>query len=80
MFAIFNYAIVGYSWLFLREVRAIIISNCTRSDIFWFQTTGRSLEEMQNIFGGQKGSDAKNVEAGIEDYHEDIPGVPLESK
>ncbi|KAH8704976.1 general substrate transporter [Talaromyces proteolyticus] len=43
MFAIFNYAIVGYSWLFLRE------------------TSGRSLEEMEHIFGVEK-KETKNIE------------------
>ena len=33
MFCIFNYAIVGYAWWFLRE------------------TAGRSLEEMETVFG-----------------------------
>lgn len=33
MFAIFNYAIIVYSWFFLKE------------------TTGKSLEEMEIIFG-----------------------------
>ncbi|KAJ6028629.1 hypothetical protein N7540_004205 [Penicillium herquei] len=43
MFAIFNYAIVGYAWLVIKE------------------TSQHSLEEMQEVFGGQK-TFAKHVD------------------
>ncbi|KAJ5634561.1 hypothetical protein N7528_002403 [Penicillium herquei] len=48
MFAIFNYAIVGYAWLVIKE------------------TSQDSLEEMQEVFGGQK-TFAKHVE-DVEHY------------
>lgn len=55
MFAIFNYAIIVYSWFFLKE------------------TTGKSLEEMEIVFGNVDtlpGKDDEEVEsqAGQEQY------------
>ncbi|KAL1979694.1 hypothetical protein VTN96DRAFT_5277 [Rasamsonia emersonii] len=54
MFAIFNYAIIAYSWFFLRE------------------TSGRSLEEMENIFGGAGTLAVKSVEAGVVERQEEV--------
>lgn len=76
MFAIFNSAIVGYSWLFLREVRAIIISNWSKSDILVSDHQSLTRRDAEH-FWGQSGSDAKFVKAS---YHENIPDVPLEYK
>lgn len=42
MFAIFNYAIIGYSWIFLKETR------------------GKSLEEMEIVFGTVSGLSPKD--------------------
>ncbi|OQD66317.1 hypothetical protein PENDEC_c048G04498 [Penicillium decumbens] len=50
MFAIFNYAIIGYAWLVLKE------------------TSNHSLEEMQEVFGGEKRHE-KHIESAVHEEH-----------
>lgn len=66
MFAIFNYAIIVYSWFFLKEVFPSL--SLTPSDIGCMlteQTENVSLEEMQAVFGGTDGrkDEAETVES-----------------
>jgi hypothetical protein len=53
MFAIFNFAIIGYSWLLLKETR------------------GKSLEEMEVVFGT-----VPSLKYGDEDERVDSLGEP----
>lgn len=75
MFAIFNYFIVVYSYLFLKEVSfALHFLKCFRSetDTMSLQTEGHSLEEMEHIFGQPKQID-EGREDGDGDGDVDMP-------
>ena len=50
MFAIFNYAIIVYSWLFIKEV-CLTSKGLLKVVLTASQTAGKSLEEMEVVFG-----------------------------
>jgi hypothetical protein len=61
MFSIFNFSLVVYSFFILREVSLTISIHIDRQLIDCQQTSGKSLEEMEEVFGSQQS--AIDVEA-----------------
>lgn len=61
MFAIFNFAIIVYSYLFLKEVGyplAVVVGWVHADEWCVWQTQGRSLEEMESLFSTTKSVDS----------------------